>query len=241
MTDVFVGIDIGKFKFDVAVVSKHSATKHRTFTNNQEGFEKLKSWLELDLLVFEAHYCMEATGRYGEQLAYDLHSRGNCVSVMNPNCIKNYGRSKLKRTKNDKIDALLIATYCQKEEPPLWHPLPTESKELQEMARELNRVKELCAQEKTRLKAGSHIPAVLSSIESRINFLQAQIEAIESDIDSHINRSPKLKKQRKLLVTIPGIGEATASALLAEIPDIHRFKGVRQLVAFAGLAPSERS
>jgi transposase len=225
MSDAFVGIDIGKFKFDVAVLSPQIRTKHRAFSNDQEGFEKLVAWLE-SLGVDKPHFCMEATGRYGEQLAYHLHDQGNKVSVVNPNCIKNYGRSKLKRTKNDKIDAALIATYCERESPLLWHPLPAEAKELQEM---------------TRLKAGAHSPAVLSSIESRINFLEGQIETLEAQIDDHIQSSTKLKKQRKLLVTIPGIGESTANALLAEIPDIHRFEGIRQLVAFAGLAPSERS
>lgn len=241
MIDGFVGIDIGKFKFDVAVLSKHNPTKHRTFANDQEGFERLLLWLESELSVFEAHFCMEATGRYGEALAYFLFDHGHSVSVVNPSCIKNYGRSKLKRTKNDKIDAVLIATYCQKETPALWQPLPKESRELQELTRELYRLKDLLGQEKTRLKAGTHTAPVLSSIESRINFLEAQIQAIETEIESHIDQSPKLRKQRKLLVTIPGIGEQTANALLAEIPDIHRFKGVRQLVAFAGLVPSEKS
>lgn len=60
-------------------------------------------------------------------------------------------------------------------------------------------------------------------------------------IDSHIDNTTKLKQHRNLLVTIPGTGESTANALLAEIPDISRFKGVRQLVAYAGLVPSERS
>ncbi|MBX9689936.1 MAG: transposase [Candidatus Obscuribacterales bacterium] len=241
MIDGFVGIDIGKFKFDVAVLSKHTTTKHRAFTNDQEGFEKLVAWLESDLSVFAAHFCMEATGRYGEQLAYFLFEQGHAVSVVNPTCIKNYGRSKLKRTKNDKIDAVLIATFCQRETPGLWQPLPEESRDLQEMSRELHRIKDLLAQEKTRLKSGTHVAAVLASIESRINFFEAQIQALESEIDVHIESNPKLRKQRKLLVSIPGIGQPTANALLGEIPDIHRFKGVRQLVAFAGLAPSERS
>jgi len=109
------------------------------------------------------------------------------------------------------------------------------------MTRELHRLKDLLAQERTRLKSGTHVPLVLSSIESRLNFLEAQILAIEVEIDSHIENTPKLRKERKLLVTIPGIGVPTANALLAEIPDIHRFKGVRQWVAFAGLVPSERS
>lgn len=151
MIDGFVGIDIGKFKFDVAVLSKHSPTKHRTFTNEQEGFEKLLLWLEGELLVFEGHFCIEATGRYGEQLAFFLYDHGQAISVVNPSGIKNYGRSKLKRTKNDKIDALLIATYCQRETPALWQPLSKESRELQEMTRELQRLKDLLAQEKTRL------------------------------------------------------------------------------------------
>ncbi|MBX9722302.1 MAG: transposase [Candidatus Melainabacteria bacterium] len=69
MIDGFAGIDIGKFQFDVAVISKHIPTKHRAFTNDQEGFEMLLLWLEGELLVSEARFCMEATGRYGEQLA----------------------------------------------------------------------------------------------------------------------------------------------------------------------------
>lgn len=84
-------------------------------------------------------------------------------------------------------------------------------------------------------------PPMLSSIESRINLPEEQIEAIESEIESHIDNTPKLRKQRKLFVSIPGIGEPTANALLAEIPDIHRFSSVRKMVAYAGFVLSERS
>ena len=45
MTDAFVGIDIGKFKFDVAVLSLQRRAKHRAFSNDQEGFDKLIAWL----------------------------------------------------------------------------------------------------------------------------------------------------------------------------------------------------
>jgi transposase len=41
-----------------------------------------------------------------------------------------------------------------------------------------------------------------------------------------------------LLLSIPGVGEATATTILAEIDDIKRFPGVKQLVAFAGIDPS---
>lgn len=241
MTDVFIGVDIGKFKFDVALVSQQHKSRHREFPNDREGFRSLLKWLGKEVLAQEPHFCMEATGRYGEGLAYFLYDAGYAVSVVNPLCIKSYGKSKLRRTKNDKIDAILIAIFCQSEHPKLWEPLPKESRELQEMTRELYRIKDLAAQEKTRLKAAVHSPTVGESIESRLFYLEAQAADLEAIINAHIDRSPKLRKQRNLLVTIPGIADTTANALLAEIPDVHRFKGVRQLVAFAGLAPSEKS
>lgn len=41
-----------------------------------------------------------------------------------------------------------------------------------------------------------------------------------------------------LLRSIPGVGEATATTILAEIGDIKRFPSSKQLVAFAGIDPS---
>ena len=45
-----------------------------------------------------------------------------------------------------------------------------------------------------------------------------------------------LRAQRDLLTTIPGIGEATAAVLLAELFD-KPFHSARQAAAFAGLVP----
>jgi transposase len=237
----YIGIDIGKFKFDVGVLWDGRISRHKNFANTQEGFEHLLTWLGKEMLKDNLQFCMEATGRYGEALAQFLYGRGYGVSVVNPACIKNYGKSKLRRTKTDKVDAMLIATYCQNEHPILWHPLPEDSRELQEMTRELYRVKDVLAEEKNRLKAGSHCPAALASIESRMVFLEAQIAELEGIINAHIDSSERLRQQKRLLMTIPGVAHTTANGLLSEIPEIRRFSGVRQLVAYAGLAPSEKS
>lgn len=42
----------------------------------------------------------------------------------------------------------------------------------------------------------------------------------------------------EILLTIPGMGELSAATLIAEIGDISRFQGAKQLVAYAGLDPS---
>lgn len=51
---------------------------------------------------------------------------------------------------------------------------------------------------------------------------------------------PKLKQRCELLVTIPGIGEATAAMLLAGVADVKNYTCARQVAAYAGLAPRER-
>lgn len=48
-------------------------------------------------------------------------------------------------------------------------------------------------------------------------------------------------QRAKLLMSIPGIGPVVAMTLLAEIGDISRFRGQRQLASYAGLVPSLHS
>lgn len=241
MFDSHVGIDIAKAKFDVAVLVPNGPMRHKTLPNTREGFRELLTWLEATLFCFEPAFCMEATGRYGENLAYFLHDAGFVVSIVNPSCVKNYGRSKLRRTKTDKVDAALIAEYCLKESPTPWTPLPQDTRQLQQLNRELEYLKRLLAEEKSRLKAGSHFQPVRDCMDSRVCFFEAQIEVLETEINTLVESSKTLKRQKRLLVSIPGIGNTTANSLLAEIPDISKFKTAKQLVAFAGLVPREQS
>jgi transposase len=58
------------------------------------------------------HACIEATGTYGDALAAYLHEAGHTVSRVNPAAVKAYAQSRLTRTKNDRVDAALIASFC---------------------------------------------------------------------------------------------------------------------------------
>ncbi len=51
------------------------------------------------------HACLEATGPYGEPVAEALADAGYTVSVVNPAMIEAYARSRLTRTKTDRVDA----------------------------------------------------------------------------------------------------------------------------------------
>lgn len=63
-------------------------------------------------------------------------------------------------------------------------------------------------------------------LENQIDELEIKIKEIYSKLDSHLQ-------------SIPGIGEALAPVILAEIGDINNFSTPSKLTAFAGIDPSE--
>jgi transposase len=94
--------------------------------------------------------------------------------------------------------------------------------------------------EENRLSSGMTVAAVRASLEESLAHLTRQIEKAEALIRSHIDRHPGLRRQRESLDSVPGIGEATAATLLAEVPDIKQDRSARQVAACAGLVPRER-
>jgi len=238
MTQTVYGIDISKKDFYVSLLTESRATKPKKFTNNTQGFESLHNWLKQQSVV-ELHACMEATSIYGEALAEFLHQAGYQVSIVNPARIKGFAKSELLRTKTDSVDAALIARFCVAIKPALWTPMAPEVKELQALLRRLESLNEMVTSERNRLETATATVAALTW--EHLEYLQQQQELIKQLISDHFNQHPHLKQQRELLTSIPGIGDLTASILLAEIGDVSDYDNARQLAAYAGLTPSERS
>lgn len=236
MTLSLIGIDISKLKFDLCLLRDNGKLKHKVFANSAAGFLQLSAWL-IKQRVELVHACMEATGTYGEALATYLFDAGHRVSIINPAVIKAYAQSHLSRTKTDKVDATLIARFCQERHPPAWSPLPREVRELQALVRRLESLLEMHQMEVNRLEAGTSADLVRESLTEHITFLDEEIKRTTALIRNHIDQHPTLKEQRELLITIPGIGDTTAAKLLAEMLDVKLYKSARQFAAFAGLVP----
>ena len=232
-----LGIDISKDKYDVALSKDNQIIAKSQFTNNLPGFKRLSTWLKKrDTNVVWA--CLEATGRYGDQLALTLYENGHQVSIVNPAQIKKYAESKLRRNKTDRLDAALICDFCATQKPVLWTPPPLKIRQLQEMVRHLNALIVERTRQQNRQQSGVESDVVLAAIELHLNFLNSQIDALQREIQSHINRHPSLREDQALLVSIKGIGLSTAARILGELPDITRFKSADQVVAYAGLSVS---
>jgi transposase len=239
MTRLPLGLDVSKLKFNACLLREGGKLRHKVFTNNPDGVALLSDWLNKQG-VEQAHACLEATGTYGDSLAAYLHERGHTVSVVNPAAIKAYAQSHLSRTKTDRVDAALIAGFCAERRPPAWAPPTPELRELQALVRRLDSLVGMRTAEENRLSSGITVEAVRESVEELSAHLSEQIKRTEALIRSSIDSHPGLRRQRELLDSIPGIGEATAAALLAEVPDIKQYRSARQVAAFAGLVPRER-
>ena len=239
MTESVLGIDIAKLKFNVCLINAQEKLRHKLFPNTSTGFAQLAEWLSKQG-VQRVHACLEATGTYGEALALFLHQAGHTVSVINPAAVKAFAQSRLSRTKTDKVDAELIARFCQAQGPSAWTPLPAEVRELQALVRRLDSLIEMRVAEENRLSAGITVEAVRESVQEHLSYLHEQIKRTEELIRQHINNHPGLKRRSELLDSIPGIAETTAALLLSEITDITQYRSARQVAAYAGLVPRER-
>ena len=232
-----IGIDIGKTKFDAAVLLPNNKIKTRKFDNKLNGFSEFIMWIKkLDVENF--HVCMEATGNYGEDFAIYLCENNFTVSVVNPAQIKGFAQSQLARTKNDRIDSIVIARFCQAIKPKVWQPAPLYIRELQAWVRRLEALQDMHQQEINRLHiASAHIKPSIQAVSKK---LAEEIKEIKEKIKHHIDQHPDLRDKKVLLETIPGVGESTIAQVLAFMGNPKDFENAKQFSAFVGLNPKQR-
>ena len=81
------------------------------------------------------------------------------------------------------------------------------------------------------------VRASLMPMVTQIEHLDAAIKEIDADIAVAAKANPQANR----LMTIPGIGPVTASALAATVGDPSAFSGPREFAAFLGLVPRQNS
>lgn len=232
-----LGMDISKVKIDVSLSADNKQFVSAEFANDAKGHRALVKWLKRQK-VKTLHVCLEATGRYGDEVARFLHEKGYDVSMVNPSRIHGYGQSKLRRNKNDRLDARLIADFCYTQQPELWTPPSAAQRELQELSREITTLKGDRQRKRNKLKSGLSSFKTRRSIERHIRFIDAEITRLEQEIEQLIDQEPELKQNVELLTSIPAISTITAVRFLAEV-DVTRFQQASQVAAYAGLVPRE--
>jgi len=114
MNAISVGIDVSKGHSMVAAIRFPGEVvwKPRDVLHTASALERLAYDIKaLGYNGVEVRVVMEATGRYHEPVAQELHEVGNFVSVVNPKLTKDFKNNTLRKNKNDKADARKMARY----------------------------------------------------------------------------------------------------------------------------------
>jgi transposase len=99
----------------------------------------------------------------------------------------------------------------------------------------LPRLAELLGEPDGPLPATLH--PVLREASDEIRELERRIRAVEKQLDAIAEQTPVVAR----LLTIPGIGLLTATALYAHVGDVVRFPSARHFACYLGLTPREHS
>ncbi|UVO30685.1 IS110 family transposase [Bradyrhizobium arachidis] len=193
----------------------------------------------------------------------EIGGLGHAVRLIPPDYVKPF----VKRQKNDAADAEAI---CEATQRPTMRFVAVKSEE-QQAAAIVFRARDLLVRQRTQtinalrghltefgvvaVQGPSHVDKLVSAIDGHdtgipelarpiLRLLVEQLRSLNEKVallDRELARRAKEDAEAKRLMTIPGIGPITATALVALAPTAQAFKRGRDFAAWLGLTPLQRS
>ena len=229
-TPVYTGLDVAKDTLQL-----HFQDRQRTLPNTPAGHARLVELLEA---VPGAHVVCEATGGYEQAVVARLHAADIPVSVLNPARVRHFAQAQGRRAKNDPIDAAVLTAFGQAMKP---EPTPVPDAALAEL-RQLVRWRAYLKEQlvaTTNRSEQTTVKFVARAQAKLTRQIQAQIQAVETELAAALQRAPAWQAQILKLTELDGVGLITAVATLSQMPELGKI-GRRQAAALAGLAPWTR-
>lgn len=230
MTDLNItaaGIDTGKTTLDVAL---HASAERLRVDNDTPGYRRLTTWLRRHGV---ARVGIEASGGYERGVVAHLRAANIAVIVLQPRQVRAYATFRLRRAKTDPIDAALIAACAAVSE--LRAAPDPRIAALAGALTLIEQIEEDITRWKTRREATAGA-AEQRFIDRQIARLKAARARALKRLTHALCRHDDLAARRELLISIPGLGERTALALLLRLPELGTLSR-QQIAALAGLAP----
>jgi len=237
-TPVFVGIDVGAAELFLVIRNNAISMKAQTFANTPADRQRLVKRLSK---LPGATVCLEATGVYYLDLALALCDAGIRLMVLNPKASHNFAKVLLRNSKTDAVDADTLAQYAERMPFQAWARPATEALALRALARRINTLTKDKAAANNQQHALTFSPetpkAVLRDLKLSITQLEKRIACLTTEAKTFIQAHPTLARPFALLLTVKGIGETSAIALLGELMLLPAGLTHKQWVKCAGLDP----
>lgn len=228
VSPVYVGIDVAKDRLDVHVLPWGEQV---TLPRDGDGLAALLGRLRPLAPVLVV---LEATGGFERVVAATLAGAGLPVAVVNPRQVRDFARALGRLAKTDAIDAAVIARFAERIRPPV-RPLPDAAQA--ELAGLVARRRQLVGMLTAERNRQGQAPAALARrIARHVAWLQAELDAVDHDLDRCIRATPAWQAAAELLTSVPGVGPVLSRILLAELPELGTLDR-RRIGSLAGVAP----
>lgn len=238
MEKIIIGIDISSKTLDICV--KRDVTIEYYEIKNE--VKKIKSFFN-KYTNNQVVVAMENTGRYNWNLYEVLDNPFFEVYVLNPLHLKK--SMGLVRGKNDKIDALRICNYIEKnkDDSIRWKPVPLSIKKIKILITErISRIKM-----KTQLLKAQHDYKLMKSLsidkelmilnKKMVAEIDKQIILLENKVETIIQEDEGLKSQVALIKSVPGVGKVLSWMLLAKTEGFTTINEPRKMACYCGVVP----
>lgn len=232
MTQVTLGVDISKAKLDVHRLPDGA---YRQFDNSPSGFKALLKWLSG---VTVKHLVYEPTGIYHRPFERHMFEAGFALFRVNPKQARRFAESLNTLCKTDKVDAAMLAQMGMALTLRPYKPVGKVLDDMQELLRARRSLGKdrIAAQNRAEVIS---LPLLKRQNLNRLKHIDAQIKAIDSQIERLLQADGELKARFDILLSIPGIGKSSAFNLLISLPELGSLEN-KQAAAMAGVAPMTR-
>lgn len=224
-----VGIDVSKARLDVHVLPEGRSFQAR---NAPDQFQTL-----LDRLP-EPGACrvvLEATGDLQRAVVAFLVDAGHYVSVVNPRQVRDYAKALNILAKTDAVDAKVIARFGKDVKPRNITKVPENQAELDQLVGRRRQLVRAGVAESNRLR--DDMPKLIrESIQRQLKSIAKDVARLNRAILELVRSDDDWKQRFDLLKSVPGVGDTTAAALVAELPELGRLNR-QQISALVGVAP----
>jgi transposase len=250
-----IGLDIAKHVFQVhgADATGHALFRKRVTRPKLLGFLAAQAPCVVAMEACAgAHYWAREIGKLG-----------HCVRLIAPAYVKPF----VKRQKNDAADAEAI---CEAAQRPSMRFVPVKTEEQQANAITF-RARDLLVRQRTQCvnalrghlfeygyvfpQGITHVATLVALVEDPQSSLPGSVRiilkllvdtftALDGQIaalDAEINQRSKADPTARRLMTIPGVGPITATAITALAPAVQGFAAGRDFAAWLGLTPLQKS
>ena len=226
------GVDISKDTLDAAL---HPSNQSRSFANDRAGHAALLRWLashDVRQLIFEA------TGPYHRALERRLAQLELVYVKANPRQVRRFAEATGTLAKTDRVDAIVLARYGALLQPNVTSPRSEAIDQLAELvAARRSLVKDRTAT--TNRAKTLTLDLLKRQAAQRLRQIALQLDALDAQACAVIAHDPVLARRLAILTSIPGLGETTAIALIADMPELGSMDP-KQAASLAGLAPVAR-